>query len=54
MKTGFEFIDHSPFPMIEFKLDGVTLSPKQMAEIAEKMRVELLNYGVKLELKTNG
>lgn len=51
--TGFEFIDHAPFPMIEVKLNGVTLSPKQMAEIAEKMLVELLRYGVKIELKKN-
>ena len=54
MKTGFQFIDHSPFPMIEFKLNGVTLSPKQMVEIAEQMRVELLSCGVVVELKQNG
>lgn len=48
---GFEFIDHSPMPMIEFRLNGVTLSPKQMAEIAEQMRVELLKHGIAIEIK---
>ena len=52
--SGFEFIDHSPLPLIEFKLNGVTLSPKQMSEIAEQMRVELLAYGVKVEIKNDG
>ena len=52
--TGFEYIEQPLLPMFEIKLNGKSITPKQLTEIAEQMRVELLNYGVKVELKENG
>lgn len=50
--TGFQFIDRDPFPMIEVRLNGHPLSIKQLCEVAEQMRVQLLELGVVVQVKS--
>lgn len=49
--TGFQFTDHDPFPMVEVKLNGHSLSIKQLCEVAEQMRLQLLDFGVAVQVK---
>lgn len=51
MASGFEYVDNDLFPVIDVKLNGVSISIKQLAEAAEAMRVELLNYGIVVQVK---
>ena len=50
--TGFEYKEFGNF--VDIKLNGKTLTIRELVKIAEQMRVELLSYGVKVELKENG
>lgn len=50
-KTGFQFFDHDPFPMVEVRLNGHPLSIKQLCEVAEQMRLQLLEFGVVVQVK---
>jgi len=54
MIKGFHFINHDPFPMIDIKFDGVSISPKKLVEFAETMRLELEKHGVVMQLYSNG
>lgn len=49
--NGFKFIDHDPFPMVEVRLNGHPLSIKQLCEAAEQMRLQLLEFGVLVQVK---
>ena len=51
MSRGFQFIDYDPFPMIEVRLNGHPLSIKQLCEVAEQMRLQLLEFGVVVQVK---
>lgn len=51
MAKGFQFIDHDPFPMVEVRLNGHPMSFKQLCEVAEQMRVQLLEFGVVVQGK---
>jgi hypothetical protein len=50
-KIGFEYIEGGLFPTIEIKLNGKSLSIRELVKIAEQMRVELLSHGVEVRLK---
>jgi hypothetical protein len=50
---GFEYIESKFFPMIEVKLNGRTLSIKELAKIAEQMRVKLLEHGIEIGFKND-
>lgn len=49
-KQGFHIVDHSPFPMLDFKLNETSLPPAELIAIAEQMRLKLLEYGYQLEV----
>lgn len=48
---GFTYQEDKLFPMIEVKLDGKTMSIKELVKAAEAMRQELLKYGVTVGIK---
>lgn len=49
MSKGFVYHEHGAF--IDVKLDGKRLSIKELANVAEKMRLELLRYGVNVAVE---
>lgn len=48
---GFTYEENKIMPFIEIKLDGTALSILELVKIAEQMRVELLNYGIDIQIK---
>ena len=52
-QSGFEYTESKFFPMIEVKLNGRTLSIKELAKIAEQMRLKLLEHGIEIGFKND-
>lgn len=50
---GFEYIEHKNFPMVEIKLNGKSISIRELVKIAEQMRTELFTHGVIVRLKND-
>lgn len=49
-KEGFHMVDHEPFPIMEFKLGDKTISAEQLVKAAEMMRLELLSFGLVVQV----
>jgi len=51
MDKGFVYWEHQFAPMFGVTLNGHQLTPKELCGIAEQMRVQLLEFGVVVQVK---